>query len=524
MSDVFARPLVLTDDGARHEPMALGRLLAPDILPIDPAKDNLLGRTDDGLLFKPAEMLSELEQVLSVIDGKLRASVDIQFDATTNELKLLGAGSAVLATVKLPVVPGLPTVAELLKDFTPPPLEFGTQPTGTYMHLQFQTSDGTVKDIYYNVSDLVDVYEGGDGITVTGKTIALKVVPNRGLAAGPEGAYVKPDKLVHPDEKLLAVTNGQFYTSLGIRVDAAANSVQLLGLGGQTIAEASLPPYSGAPQTVEVVSGITPPGLPRGTYLHMVFQRADGTAEDLYYDLSPVVDDYEGGDGIDITDNVVSVKPEAGKGISVTPNGTAVALTELIHEKEKVIGASDNKLYTQLKLEVKNDKLLLLGKDAQELSRVDLPKPQELTASNGIDIADDKVSVRVGSSGILVFTTEKELDVNPPSLVSVSPNNALQKSAIDGKLYVKKGLDASTLGTGLVLDATTSKVSVSLSDLVSTGNGLIVDAGGKLNIDLDILAKKLSEKIAVGVSADSGNLLTAGTDKKPYLPADLGTL
>lgn len=175
---VYQRPLALTDDGKRHEPMQPGRLLEPDVVPVSADKDNLITCGDDGLKLAAQDILSQTEKILSVTDNKLKTTLSLKLNSATNVLELLGANDVKIGEVKLPVVPGLPVVAEILKNFTPPAMDYGEQPEGAYMHLQFQMSDGTVKDIYYNVSDFVDIYKGGDGIDVTDNTVSF--VPEEG--------------------------------------------------------------------------------------------------------------------------------------------------------------------------------------------------------------------------------------------------------------------------------------------------------------------------------------------------------
>lgn len=46
---------------------------------------------------------------------------------------------------------------------------------GTYLHFIWILSDGSVHDTYVDVTDLVDVYTGGQGITVSGTTISAKL-------------------------------------------------------------------------------------------------------------------------------------------------------------------------------------------------------------------------------------------------------------------------------------------------------------------------------------------------------------
>lgn len=257
MSD-FIRPLVLTDDGKRHEPAPPGRTLDPALVPVSGDKSNLLEIDDDGLILAAQSLLSQTEQILSVADGKLRSTLAIQLNAATNELALLGAGGAMLGSVKLPLVPGLPVAAEILKDFAPPPQEYGVQPKGAYMHLRFQMSDGTLKDIYYNVSDLVDVYTVREG------------------------------------EKVLGLEGSEFFTELSFAV--SGDELILRGKDEGEVTRIKLP-FTGETLTLaEFLQDFTPPpphganapALPESNYLHLHFD-ADGAERDMYIDFGELI-------------------------------------------------------------------------------------------------------------------------------------------------------------------------------------------------------------------------------------------
>lgn len=291
---VYQRPLALTDDGKRHEPMQPGRLLEPDVVPVSADKDNLITRGDDGLKFAAQDILSQTEKILSVTDNKLKTTLSLKLNSATNVLELLGANDVKIGEVKLPVVPGLPVVAEILKNFTPPAMDYGEQPEGVYMHLQFQMSDGTVKDIYYNVSDFVDIYTGGDGIDVTDNTISFVPEEGKGLRVHREGAYVKPDELVAQGEKVLQVVNDKFQTQLSFAVDGG--TLILRGKDNAEVARIALP-FSGETLTfAEFLKDFTPPPphgadasvLPESNYLHLHFDSAAGE-KDVYIDFGEML-------------------------------------------------------------------------------------------------------------------------------------------------------------------------------------------------------------------------------------------
>ena len=46
---------------------------------------------------------------------------------------------------------------------------------GTYLHFVWLLSDGSVRDTYVDVTDLIDIYTAGQGISISGKEIAVKL-------------------------------------------------------------------------------------------------------------------------------------------------------------------------------------------------------------------------------------------------------------------------------------------------------------------------------------------------------------
>lgn len=290
----FVRPLILSDDGKKHLPMPQGKLLEPDILPVSRDKANLLTNVADGLKLAAEDILSQTEKILAVTDGKLKSMLSVRMNSATNVLELLGTNNVVIGSVKLPVVPGLPTVAEIKKNFKPSTLENGELPLGTYMHLQFQMSDGSLKDIYYNVSDLVDVYVGGNGIAVTGNVIALKPEAGKGLEATANGAAVRTTDLLHDGEKVLGVADNGFYTQLSFAVDA--DTLILRGKNNAEVARIALPFSGEMLTTAEVLREFTPPpphggaapALPESDYLHLHFDSPSGE-RDMYVDFGKLV-------------------------------------------------------------------------------------------------------------------------------------------------------------------------------------------------------------------------------------------
>lgn len=301
---IFVRPLVLADDGKKHEPMAPGRQVDPDALPLSADKANLLSLESDGYLLTARGLFSQAEQILSVTDNRLKTNLALKLDAATNTLALLGVGGAILGEVRLPVVPGLPVVAEILKNFSPPALEYGEQGKGAYMHLQFQMSDGSLKDVYYNVSDLVDTVSvrGGD--------------------------------------KLLGVVDNEIFSEISLVLENSALSLR--GRDNVEISRIKLPCQGETLTLAEFLRDYTPPPphgadapvLPESNYLHLHFDSPAGE-HDVYVDFGELI-----GKSLDIwgkrvdrlpvgagLDELISDMPVGAYVYSVEDDSTIVYLT-----------------------------------------------------------------------------------------------------------------------------------------------------------------------------------------------------
>lgn len=437
----FAVPVVLSEDGTLHEAIGEEQVIRLENIPVSTDKKNLLGSDDEGLLLtaeglvskdennpisvniddklyiKVNELIDPADKVLKVADNMMLADIALEFDPAAGKLTLLGKAGAVISELMLPVCPGLPTVVEILQNYTPPaPDGYEENPyqEGTYLHMQFRLSNGNETDVYIDVAKLVDVYTAGRGISVEDNVISARLKEGGGLAYahGTTALMVDGAALVAEDDLILRADGGKIASQLGVAVDAENNTVQLIGQNGAVIGEAKLPATLGLPTGAEFVDN--PAGKPAGKYLKLEFTLSDGTTQDLYLDVTALVDVYTGGDGVDIMGNVVSVK-----------------LVE-------------------------------------------------------------------GSNNALAVSTSGRLYVDKSRLISADAGNALMQGT-DKRLYVKSGLDASQVGPGLSL----------------------VD--GALQIDAVALAAMLAPLLG-GVSVDVDNILTEGSDGKPYLPGDGGSL
>lgn len=121
-------------------------------------------------------------------NGKLTAALDLAYNTSTGKFDLTNGDGDIIATVTVPSSTSMLQSAELVVDPQ-------GQPAGTYLKMTLLLADGSTTDIYTNVSDLIDVYTGGNGITISNNEVAVD------LAASGNMAYVDASgKLIVPTD------------------------------------------------------------------------------------------------------------------------------------------------------------------------------------------------------------------------------------------------------------------------------------------------------------------------------------
>lgn len=201
-STVYRIPIVLSADGKNHVPAQSGEKLDPNSIPIDSSLGNLLKPGENGLTLSPDDLISKEpnnslvvsssdgklkvdanklvapnDPLLSVADNKIKSTLTVEL-TNAGQLILKGVGGKTVGSVTLPVVPGLPTVAEFLTNYTPQNSAgvIGGGGKGNYLHLQFAMSNGTTKDLYINYTAMLS--GGGNSSTTNPSDL---IVPGGGL-------------------------------------------------------------------------------------------------------------------------------------------------------------------------------------------------------------------------------------------------------------------------------------------------------------------------------------------------------
>ncbi|MBD5585797.1 MAG: hypothetical protein HDQ88_12005 [Clostridia bacterium] len=206
-STEYRIPVVLSEDGLSHIPLQQGQKLAvwsvpggtggsgdsiglSDIVSREPNNPIILDAAGK-IKLDMSRLVNPSDSVLFLENNLLNTQVGIELDNST--LVLTGVNNTPIATVELPIVPGFPTVAEFLFDYTPPAdaSVAGGTGKGTYLHMRFAMSNGESKDIYVNFSSLdVADYKVSDGLTLDRHVIGMKLAPNSGLSLSSQGLSV----------------------------------------------------------------------------------------------------------------------------------------------------------------------------------------------------------------------------------------------------------------------------------------------------------------------------------------------
>ena len=125
----------------------------------------------------PADFISGLteDKVLSVIDGKLGATLGLNYYSSgdTYEIQLLGKDGEVIDRVN---------AKDFVKDGMLKNVELKKNPSGktegTYLIFTWNNDAGVTEPMYVPVTDLLDVYNAGNGLDLDGKTFSISLKSN----------------------------------------------------------------------------------------------------------------------------------------------------------------------------------------------------------------------------------------------------------------------------------------------------------------------------------------------------------
>ena len=120
------------------------------------------------------------DPLLKVDNDKVSTSFSLSYNAATGKFAVLGQDGTEAASVTVPAHTSMLQSAEIVTN------PEGQQP-GTYLKFVFLLSDGKTSEVYANVTSLVDIYTSGNGISISGRRVRVKIATGGGLAFDANG-------------------------------------------------------------------------------------------------------------------------------------------------------------------------------------------------------------------------------------------------------------------------------------------------------------------------------------------------
>lgn len=359
--------------------------------------------------------------------------------------------------------------------------------TGVFLCFVFLLSDGTVQDVYVDLSTLVDVYAPGDGISITAgdvPIISAKVKGDGGILVDSSGLHLDLNWInSHITAPTPDVNQGN-----GITVTDETGAVTV-----------SAKPKENGGVTVDT-DGISITIKPSGGIL------VDGTG--LYVDeewLEEHAPAPKEGNGISISGSTVSVKPNENGGIIVDNLGVAVNVTEGgglvvdgtgVHIDESWLANNTFKPVegngitisgSTISAKPKEGGGILVDSTGVSIDTAWLSEQFKgiFTAGDGINIIDNTISVEVKDGGGLVADSDGVyIEVNPDGGlettidgigIKVDPNGGLETSGAGASVKTDPdgGLITGPGGTGIDPDWLKQQVT-GYETKYEAGNGISI--------------------------------------------------
>lgn len=321
---------------------------------------------------------------------------------------------------------------------------------GAYIRMVYLLASTDVSDVYVDVSELVDVYLPGDGITIHGDKISVRPKLDGGVTVGPTGVSIDEEWLAEKVEGQLAAGNG-------------------ISLSGTTVSVKPKP--SGG---VKVDS--------------------EGVSVDDAWFAQQVEDGLKAGNGISLSGATISVKPVPSGGIAASSDGVSVTADP---SGGVVVGSAGVGVKPKPSGGVKVDSTGVSVDDTWLSQQIE----NGIKAGNGISLSETTISVKPKTSGgISVDAGGVSMKVKSASGLIVG-TDGLAAVVGDGITFSETGAIIAKLlkNGGLAIKRETGEVYVDFSLLpadmlqeivramAQEGGGLAVDENGQLYVDFSTM-------------------------------------
>lgn len=156
---------------------------------LDPTQGNVtLSLGENGLKANDATALRDVtgQNFIKKNGTNVEGHLNLTYSNETKKINLEGFDSSVIASIDATafIKDGMINTVELVTN----PAD---HPVGTYIKISFNTDAGK-EDIYLDVSSLIDVYTGGNGIIVSGNSIGIRIDTSseRYISVGADGLKI----------------------------------------------------------------------------------------------------------------------------------------------------------------------------------------------------------------------------------------------------------------------------------------------------------------------------------------------
>ena len=413
--------------------------------------------TDGGCYLSVDNLLGKNNDILHGDDaGKLVADISLKYNLGTGKLDIIGYdGTTVVSSVTVP------TTTSSLR--------------GAYLAAGKPSASGEdiIGDYFLSISMQYDgLYDRGASLKFhTHKSAASKVEFEYIVDEEHSGMWPSSVKASFVGDNKVAEVSQERATAIAFS-DGSVLSITWTGISGTRI--------SGTATFTPAV------GLESGSYIRMVYLLDNGDVADVYVDVTSLVDVYVQGNGIAISDHIVSVKTKPDGGITVDSVGVGIKADPNGGLKTSSAGAS---------VKTDPDGGLITGPDGTGIDPDWLK--QQVTAyetkyegGNGISITDTSDKTRIITAvatpkgGLVVTNTGISVNVagggDFPSGLEITGG---------GNISVKK-----SNGIGITSEGV----------YVKTGDGLTFNAGGKLIVDDTVLRTNKKQTITATKTFDTG--------------------
>lgn len=428
---------------------------------------NLIGTgSDGGVYMSKDELISEDDDVLTTDShGKLVTELDMDYNTTTGELRLLGVDGAEVGHAIVPTS----TSALRSVEFT--------------RSMPSATGEDVEGDYYVTLAfkfDSQDSWDGGDGVkftTVKGTAAIQNVDYDMKTTVG---SGVFPDHVK-------AVFMGQM-----VEQDIEAGTPNTIDFpdGSRLI----LTWNSSTGTSINFQASFTPGiGIELGSFLRMAWLLADGSVQDVYLEMTDI---YSAGNGISIDDTgLVSVVVSGTGGLQVGPDGVGVKV-------DPDGGLQTSEEGTSIKVDA--DGGLQTTGDGTSI---------KIDSTGGLQTNENGTSIKVDpEGGLQTGEAGTSIKTDPASgLVTGPDGTGIDNTWLDNQVTDQiRNTELVTAGNGVEVTttATGKQVAVVGSDSINS------EAGG-VSVDEEWLAQQITDKVKEDTSLvtadDSINVTPTGT-------------